>query len=54
MRHTDGLSEIGKRDLYGHAYLDMVGFTENKSFFGIDARHLEAEKPALCGQCVAL
>ncbi|KAF2676482.1 polyketide synthase [Lentithecium fluviatile CBS 122367] len=44
------MMEIGKRDFYGHASLDMVGFTENKTFIGIDARHMEAERPALCGQ----
>ena len=42
--------EIGKRDFYGHAKLDMMGFTENKTFVGIDARHMEAERPALCGR----
>jgi hypothetical protein len=42
--------EIGKRDFYGHGKLDMMNFTENRTFIGIDSRHMEAERPALCGR----
>ena len=41
--------EIGKRDLYGHAKLDMMGFTENRSFVAVDARHMLAVRPTLVG-----
>ncbi|KAF2875795.1 polyketide synthase [Massariosphaeria phaeospora] len=42
--------EIGKRDFYGHAKLDMMGFAENRSFIGIDARHMLSERPDLVGR----
>lgn len=41
--------EIGKRDLYGHAKMDMVHFTANRAFIGLDARHIQAERPDICG-----
>ena len=41
--------EIGKRDFYGHARLDMFHFTANRSFIGLDARHIQAERPDVCG-----
>jgi hypothetical protein len=40
--------EFGKRDLYGHAKLDMKNFTENKAFVAIDCSHLAVKRPALC------
>jgi NADPH:quinone reductase-like Zn-dependent oxidoreductase len=42
--------EFGKRDLYGHAKLDMKNFTENRTFVTIDSRHMRAERPELCGR----
>lgn len=42
--------EIGKRDFYGHGKVDMYGCTENRAFFGLDARHLQTARPAVCGQ----
>ncbi|KAF1992963.1 polyketide synthase [Amniculicola lignicola CBS 123094] len=42
--------EIGKRDFYGHGKVDMYGCTENRAFFGLDARHMQTARPALCGQ----
>ncbi|KAK5997938.1 Highly reducing polyketide synthase lcsB [Cladobotryum mycophilum] len=42
--------EIGKRDFYGHGKLDMFQFTVNRSFIGLDARHIQSERPEVCGQ----
>lgn len=42
--------EIGKRDFYGHGKVDMYGCTENRAFFGLDARHMQTARPAICGQ----
>lgn len=42
--------EIGKRDFYGHGKVDMFGCTENRAFFGLDARHMQTARPAVCGQ----
>ncbi|KOS22576.1 Lovastatin nonaketide synthase [Escovopsis weberi] len=42
--------EIGKRDFYGHGKLDMFQFTVNRSFLGLDARHIQSERPEVCGQ----
>jgi NADPH:quinone reductase-like Zn-dependent oxidoreductase/NADP-dependent 3-hydroxy acid dehydrogenase YdfG len=42
--------EIGKRDFYGHSQLDMYGCTENRAFLGLDARHMQTARPAVCGQ----
>ena len=41
--------EIGKRDFYGHAKMDMFQFTANRAFIGLDARHIQAERPDICG-----
>ena len=41
--------EIGKRDFYGHAKMDMFQFTANRAFIGLDARHIQAERPDVCG-----
>lgn len=49
-RSRADILEIGKRDFYGHAKLDMVNFTENRTFVGLDARHMLADRPALCGK----
>lgn len=40
--------EIGKRDIIGHATLDMLPFVANRAFFGIDLAQLVAEKPEMC------
>ena len=42
--------EIGKRDFYGHAKMDMFQFTANRAFIGLDARHIQAERPDICGE----
>jgi hypothetical protein len=42
--------EIGKRDFDGHGKLDMMNFTENRTFVGIDIGHMKAKRPALCGR----
>ena len=42
--------EIGKRDFYGHAKIDMFQFTANRAFIGLDARHIQAERPDICGE----
>jgi acyl transferase domain-containing protein/NADPH:quinone reductase-like Zn-dependent oxidoreductase/SAM-dependent methyltransferase len=42
--------EIGKRDFYGHGKVDMYGCTENRAFLGLDARHMQTARPAVCGQ----
>ena len=42
--------EIGKRDFDGHGKVDMHGFTANRSFMGVDARHMQATRPKICGQ----
>lgn len=42
--------EIGKRDFYGHGKVDMYGCTENRAFLGLDARHIQTARPAVCGQ----
>jgi acyl transferase domain-containing protein/NADPH:quinone reductase-like Zn-dependent oxidoreductase len=42
--------EIGKRDFYGHGRIDMYGCIENRAFLGLDSRHIQAARPALCGQ----
>ncbi|KEY68600.1 hypothetical protein S7711_05782 [Stachybotrys chartarum IBT 7711] len=42
--------EIGKRDFDGHGRIDMYGFNTNKAFYGLDARHMQATRPRICGQ----
>ncbi|KAF2799249.1 hypothetical protein K505DRAFT_332798 [Melanomma pulvis-pyrius CBS 109.77] len=42
--------EIGKRDFYGHGKVDTFGCTENRAFLGLDARHMQTARPAVCGQ----
>ncbi|KAK4213197.1 lovastatin nonaketide synthase [Rhypophila decipiens] len=42
--------EIGKRDIYGHGRLDMISFTENRAFLGVDIRHIQSVKPEIIGQ----
>ncbi|KAM7190948.1 lovastatin nonaketide synthase [Rhypophila sp. PSN 637] len=42
--------EIGKRDMYGHGRLDMIQFTQNRAFIGMDARHIQSVRPEVCGQ----
>ncbi|EUC40640.1 hypothetical protein COCMIDRAFT_9515 [Bipolaris oryzae ATCC 44560] len=42
--------EIGKRDFYGHGKIDLIGFTDNRSFIGLDAHHIQDSRPDLCGR----
>ncbi|KFA63056.1 hypothetical protein S40285_06400 [Stachybotrys chlorohalonatus IBT 40285] len=42
--------EIGKRDFDGHVRIDMYGFNTKKAFYGLDARHMQATRPRICGQ----
>lgn len=42
--------EIGKRDFDGHGMMDMYGFNKNRAFIGLDARHMQATRPEICGQ----
>ena len=41
--------EIGKRDFYGHAKMDMFQSTANRAFIGLDARYIQAEHPDIFG-----
>lgn len=41
--------KIGKRDLYGHARIDAFQFTTNRAFYGVDVRHIQSDRPELCG-----
>ncbi|SIO27592.1 Acyl transferase domain-containing protein [Singulisphaera sp. GP187] len=41
--------EIGKRDIYQNARLDLQPFRNNLSFFAIDLDHILRERPALLG-----
>ncbi|TVY84105.1 Highly reducing polyketide synthase FUM1 [Lachnellula suecica] len=41
--------EIGKRDFYGHAKIDMFQFTSNREFIGVDIRHIQEVRPDLLG-----
>lgn len=38
--------ELGKRDLLGHARLDMDLFVGNRSFTGVDAKQILEEDPS--------
>jgi NADPH:quinone reductase-like Zn-dependent oxidoreductase/NADP-dependent 3-hydroxy acid dehydrogenase YdfG len=42
--------ELGKRDFYGHGKVDMYDCTENRAFIGLDARHMQTARSAVCGQ----
>lgn len=35
--------ELGKRDILGHAQLDMSLFSGNRSFIGVDLKHMLEE-----------
>lgn len=37
--------ELGKRDMLGHAQLDMKLFTGNRSFIGVDLKQLLEDEP---------
>jgi NADPH:quinone reductase-like Zn-dependent oxidoreductase/SAM-dependent methyltransferase len=41
--------EIGKRDFYGHAKIDMFQFTVNREFIGVDIRHIQEVRPDILG-----
>ncbi|KAM7189323.1 KR domain containing protein [Rhypophila sp. PSN 637] len=42
--------EIGKPDMYGHGRLDMISFTQNRAFLGVDIRHIQSGKPKIISQ----
>lgn len=42
--------EIGKRDFYGHAKIDMFQFTVNREFIGVDIRHIQEVRPDILGE----
>ena len=37
--------ELGKRDMLGHAQLDMRAFAGNRSFIGVDIKQVLEEEP---------